>query len=93
MGLPGSGKSYLSEKLAPLIDAIWLNADQVRNDANDWDFSNEGRIRQSKRMNDLATKVLNKGKHVIADFVCPTAKTRSEFKPDFLIWMNTIREG
>ncbi len=93
MGLPGSGKSYLSEKLAPLIDAIWLNADQVRNDANDWDFSDEGRIRQSKRMNDLATKVLNKGKHVIADFVCPTAKTRSEFKPDFLIWMNTIREG
>ena len=93
MGLPGSGKSHLSERLAPLIDAIWLNADKVRKDANDWDFSNEGRIRQSKRMRDLATKALNEGKHVIADFVCPTAKARSEFKPDFLIWMNTISKG
>ena len=93
MGLPGSGKSYLSERLAPLIDAIWLNADQVRNDANDWDFSNEGRIRQSKRMNDLATKVLNKGKHVIADFVCPTAETRKIFDADITIWLDTINEG
>ena len=93
MGLPGSGKSYLSERLAPLIDAVWLNADKVRKDANDWDFSNEGRIRQAKRMRDLATKALNEGKHVIADFVCPTAKTRGDFKPDFLIWMNTISKG
>ena len=43
MGLPGSGKSYLSNLLAPMLKAVWLNADQVRKDANDWDFSPDGR--------------------------------------------------
>ena len=66
MGLPGAGKSYLSRILAPMIDAIWLNADQVRKDANDWDFSPDGRLRQSKRMKDLSERFLKKGKHVIA---------------------------
>ena len=47
MGLPGSGKTYLSERLAPLIDAAWYNADKVREMAGDWDFSSDGRIRQS----------------------------------------------
>ena len=39
MGLPGSGKSYLADKLAPMINAVWLNADRVREEANDWDFT------------------------------------------------------
>ena len=77
MGLPGSGKSYLSRILAPLIKAKWLNADQVRKEANDWDFSIEGRKRQAKRMKNLSNKHLKK-QHVIADFVCPTEKTRKE---------------
>ncbi len=93
MGLPGAGKSYLSRILAPMIDAIWLNADQVRKDANDWDFSPDGRLRQSKRMKDLSERFLKKGKHVIADFVCPTEKTRDDFKPDFLVFMDTIKKG
>ena len=46
MGLPGSGKTYLSERLVPLIDAAWYNADVVRKMANDWDFSEDGRNRQ-----------------------------------------------
>ena len=50
MGLPGSGKSYLSKLLAPMLKAVWLNADKVRKQANDWDFSDEGRKRQAKRM-------------------------------------------
>ena len=49
MGLPGSGKTYLAERLQPLIDAAWYNADVVRKMANDWDFSSKGRIRQSMR--------------------------------------------
>ena len=48
MGLPGSGKTTLSKKLVKLIDAVWLNADEVRKEVNDWDFSLEGRLRQSK---------------------------------------------
>ena len=49
MGLPGSGKTYLAERLQPLLEAAWYNADKVREMANDWDFSPEGRIRQSMR--------------------------------------------
>ena len=93
MGLPGSGKSYLSKRLAPLLGAVWLNADDVRKKANDWDFSPEGRIRQANRMKDLSEQAVNDGKHVIADFVCPTKKTRIDFKADFTIWMNTISKG
>ena len=50
MGLPGSGKTYLTKRLQPLLQAAWYNADKVREMANDWDFSTEGRMRQSNRM-------------------------------------------
>ena len=93
MGLPGAGKTYLAERLAPLLGATWLNADKVRKDANDWDFSPEGRLRQANRMKSLADKALNEGKNVIADFVCPTNKARNEFAPDYSVWMDTIEKG
>ena len=93
MGLPGSGKSYLADKLAPKINAVWLNADRVREEANDWDFSPEGRQRQANRMKTLAQKALNEGRHVIADFVCPTPKTREDFGADYTVWVDTIKEG
>ena len=93
MGLPGAGKTYLAERLAPLLDANWLNADKVRKEADDWDFSPEGRQRQANRMKNLAKKSIDSGKHVIADFVCPTPKTRDDFQADITIWMDTISEG
>ncbi len=93
MGLPGSGKSYLSERLSKFINAVWLNADQVRKEANDWDFSTEGRIRQANRMKNLSEKHLKDGKNIIADFVCPTKKTRLDFNPDFVVWMDTIKKS
>ena len=49
MGLPGSGKSTFAEPLAKSLFGIWINADQVREKYDDWDFSTEGRIRQSQR--------------------------------------------
>ena len=30
MGLPGSGKTTLAKILAPMFNAVWLNADEVR---------------------------------------------------------------
>ncbi len=93
MGLPGSGKTTLASKLVPLLKAKWLNADKVRAEANDWDFSVEGRLRQSKRMRDKSIHFKNKGYFVIADFVCPTPDARKIFNPDLLIWMDTIKEG
>ena len=93
MGLPGSGKTYLTERLAPLLKAAWYNADKVRDMANDWDFSDEGRIRQSKRMRTFADFEKSEGRFVICDFVCPTKNTRKNFKADIIIWMDTIKEG
>ena len=93
MGLPGAGKTTLASKLVPLLKAKWLNADEVRKEANDWDFSDEGRKRQAKRMANLAENLKKEGNIVIADFVCPTPNARSLFNPDFIIWMDTIEKG
>ena len=93
MGLPGAGKTYLADKLVPKIGATWLNADKDRKEANDWDFSPEGRIRQAKRMAEKAEKFKKEGSHVVADFVCPTPKARELFSPDFIIWVDTIKKG
>ena len=93
MGLPGSGKTYLTERLVPIIGAAWFNADKIREMANDWDFSPQGRIRQSLRMKNLADYEKKHGRIVICDFVCPTKETKTNFDPDITIWMNTIESG
>ena len=93
MGLPGSGKTTLANELAPLLIAKTLNADEVRREANDWDFSEEGRKRQAKRMADFALKLRRDNNYVIADFICPTPEARSLFPSDYVIWVDTIKEG
>lgn len=93
MGLPGSGKTTLANELATLLEAKRLNADEVRKEANDWDFSEEGRKRQSKRMAEFALKLKKEGNNVIADFICPTPEARALFPSDYIIWVDTIKEG
>lgn len=93
MGLPGSGKTSLAKELVPMLKAKWINADEVRKNANDWDFSEEGRKRQAIRMAKLAENLKKEGNIVVADFICPTPNARSLFNPDFIIWMDTIKKG
>ena len=93
MGLPGAGKTTLASHLVPLLKAKWLNADEVRKEANDWDFSAEGRVRQAKRMWSKAKEYKSQGYDVVADFVCPTPEARSLFPADYIIWVDTINEG
>ena len=93
MGLPGSGKTTLANELGPMLNARRLNADEVRKKANDWDFSEDGRKRPAKRMADLATKLKDEGDFVVADFICPTPAARKLFPADFVIWVDTIKEG
>ena len=93
MGLPGAGKTTLAEQLAPKLNAKRLNADEVRKAADDWDFSDEGRKRQAKRMADFAIRLKNEGSFVVADFICPTPEARNLFPADFIVWVDTIKEG
>ena len=93
MGLPGAGKTTLANELAKLIECKRLNADEIRKAANDWDFSEEGRKRQARRMSDEALKIKKEGNNVIADFICPTPKARELFPADYIVWVDTIKEG
>ncbi len=92
-GLPGSGKSTLAEPFAELIGAVWINADQVREKYNDWDFSPEGRIRQAQRMQYLSDGAVMAGKIAVADFVAPTEAARAAFNPDYVVWMDTVNKS
>ena len=92
-GLPGSGKTTLAKPFAELLGGVHLNADEVRTQYDDWDFTLEGRMRQAMRMKFLSDGVVMAGKIAIADFICPTEAARTEFNPDFTVWMNTIQEG
>ena len=93
MGLPGAGKTTLANELAKLIECKRLNADEIRKAANDWDFSEEGRKRQAKRMSNEALKIKKEGNNVIADFICPTPEARDLFPADYIVWVDTIKEG
>lgn len=73
------------------VGVDWFNADDVRKKYNDWDFSKEGRIRQSLRMFQFAIECT--GEFVICDFVAPLVEMRNNFKADWTIWVDTIKEG
>ena len=94
MGLPGSGKTTFARFLAEQFRCVHFNADDIRENINkDLGFSPEDRIEQARRMGHLCNIASRWGQKVIADFVCPTKETREAFAPDFIIWMNTIKEG
>ena len=87
------GSGLLINELEKLIESKRLNADEIRRAANDWDFSEEGRKRQSKRMSAAALKLKNEGNNVIADFICPTPEARKLFPADYIVWVDTIQKG
>ena len=94
-GLPSSGKTTLADSLACELVEMGhscerVNADEVRGDSEDWDFSLAGRARQSRRMFSLATDKVADADVVLADFVCPTKETRALFHADVVVWMNTV---
>ena len=94
MGLPGSGKTTLAELLVPRLNAVWFNADAVRQEIHkDLGFKEEDRIEHSRRMGKLADWGSMSGNFVVSDFCCPTQEARKVFNPDYIIWINRIPEG
>lgn len=92
-GLPGAGKTWLAERLQKEMKCAWYNADEVRKMANDWEFSDEARMRQANRMRNIADYEKQNERDVICDFVCPTETTRSTFDADITVWVDTIEAG
>jgi len=95
MGLPGAGKTTLASALREVLWAdgktvAWFNADAVRAEHNDWEFTPEGRARQNERMVKLANEYQSICKYVICDFVAPLNKLRETFNADFVVWVDTI---
>ena len=96
MGLPGSGKTTLANNLKIELEqadkiVTWFNADDVRKQYNDWDFSHEGRIRQAGRMKILTG--LSLAEFAICDFVAPLPEQRDLFDAAWTVWVDTISEG
>lgn len=94
-GLPGSGKTALAEKLLQHLDAIHINADQVRAElSSDLGFSMQDRLEQARRLGAVARLLSTQGKIVIVDFINPTLETRAAFgEADLKVWVNRIDKG
>ena len=93
MGLSGSGKTTLARRLEASLKSAgksvtWINADKIRSLYQDWDFSYEGRVRQAKRLADLAN--VSDDDYTIVDFIAPLQESRDIFDADFIIWMDTV---
>ena len=92
MGLPDSGKTSLAKLLAPMFNAVLLNEDEVRKEANDFDLSEIGRSIHTNRMKRLADEAIQNNRNVVADFEC-TDDERKDFNADYIIYMDTIKES
>ena len=93
MGLPGSGKKSLAKLLVPMFNAVWLDGDEVRKEANDFDYSEMGRSIQAHRMKRLADEAIKDNRNVVANFECSTEDERKDFDADYIIYMDTIKES
>lgn len=94
MGLPGAGKTTLARALAPRLNAVHFNADEVRaNLNNDLGFALEDRLEHARRMGWLCDRVVEAGTCAIADFICPTAGTRDAFGEAVIVWVDRIKSS
>lgn len=96
MGLSGSGKTSFAEMIVKEFDkreipVTWFNADEIREEYNDWDFSDNGRSRAAKRMRDLVDN--SETEYNVVDMIAGTLKQRMLLKADYVIWMDTLEKS
>lgn len=92
MGLSGAGKTTLAEKVVKVLSkrgqtVTWQNADAVRQQHNDWDFSQQGRLRQAQRLREMADK--STSDYVLTDFIAALDEQRNIYDAHYTIWMHT----
>jgi energy-coupling factor transporter ATP-binding protein EcfA2 len=94
-GQSGAGKTTLCKNIANIMGdrVVHINADEMRKEANDWDFSEAGRWRQFRRMLNKANAVSDAGKIALVDFICPYKSAREQFEADITIFMGTVVKG
>ena len=93
-GLSGSGKTFLAEELAPRIDAIRLNNDDIRDGPHaEIGWAEEARIEHAHKVGQWANMIVCQGHHVIVDMICPTEETRAAFDADFTIYVDTVSKS
>ena len=94
-GQSGAGKTTLCKNIKKIMTdrVVHINADQMRHEADDWDFSEQGRWRQFRRMLDKANAVSDSGKIALVDFICPFKSGREQFDPDLTIFMSGVVES
>jgi adenylylsulfate kinase len=97
MGLPGAGKTTLAKVLAPRLNAVHFNADDVRREINkDLGFAPADRIEQARRMGWLCDQVVKTGCFAVADFICPTEEARAAFEAggrSFVVWVDRVQKS
>jgi len=98
LGLPGAGKTTFASKLINRLSIkdkpfAWFNGDNVRYMYDDWDFSEEGRLRQTKRMAETANITKDNKILAICDYVCPKEDYRKLFDADLTVWIDTIKSS
>jgi adenylylsulfate kinase len=97
MGLPGAGKTTLAGVLAPRLNAVHFNADDVRREINkDLGFSAADRVEQARRMGWLCDQVVKTGCFAVADFICPTREARTAFEAgesSFIVWVDRVQQS
>ena len=84
-GINDTGKTTLARELAYNFMVPHYNADTIREYYDEWDFSEEGRLRQVERYKQIEYGIL--------DFICPLDTTRDQLNVDYRIWMDTAKKG
>src|ERR1700730_14941961 len=97
MGLPTAGKTTLARMLAPRLNAVHFNADDVRTNINrELSFWEAATLKDPRRTGCLCAQVVKAGCFAIADFICPTPAARAAFSAGaetFVIWVDRIKTG
>jgi hypothetical protein len=91
MGLPGAGKTTLAHSLAPLLNGVIFNADEVRANINrDLGFALADRIEHARRMGWMCDRVVEAGWHRHSRLHLSDAGDARGVRPDFVVWVDRI---